>query len=154
MLANQQDWHPKHRGLLHQCKQLLEWGGCEVKISHCYGKVNQVADILAKIGSEEMIGVKLYRSPPVGTRNALLADTVGDFWPRQIQYSIKRCMGFNPSSAPHKKKIYIFLSFFLSIAIRMSMNRYQSLFFSPVNLVLATSTNSYQFLRVLKIKGP
>ena len=46
-------------------------------LSHCYREANQVADILAKMGNEEMVGVKLYSSPLVETRNAVLADFVG-----------------------------------------------------------------------------
>ena len=84
MLGMQREWHPKLRGLLRQCKQLLDWEGWEVKISHCYREANQVADILAKLGSEDSVGVQLYSHPPVSTRSALYADVVGALWPRKI----------------------------------------------------------------------
>jgi len=35
MLTNAKEWHPEHSFILHQCKQLMEGGGWEVKISHC-----------------------------------------------------------------------------------------------------------------------
>ena len=62
MLNNQSVWHPEHRCLLHQCKHLLDWGGWEMKILHCFREANKVADILIKIGSEGTLGVAIIES--------------------------------------------------------------------------------------------
>ena len=80
-LLKEQDGHPKYSFLLNQCKDMITWEEWEVKITHCFRETNQVADILAKMGSEEPLGMKHHRVPPVGTRDALFADSVGAFWP-------------------------------------------------------------------------
>lgn len=85
MLVRQSDWHPNHRSLLHQCKCLIEWEGWEVSISHCFRKVNQVADTLAKMGCEGTIGLTYYRTPPTRVWEALYADSVGVVRPRRTK---------------------------------------------------------------------
>ena len=40
MLTSSNDWHLEHSFLLHQCKQLIDWEGWEVKISHCFREAN------------------------------------------------------------------------------------------------------------------
>ena len=80
MLTRQKEWHPKYSFPLHQCNHMIEWEGWEVKVSHCFREANQVADILAKMGSEGMLGVTIHRAPLVGTRDALYADSVSVLW--------------------------------------------------------------------------
>ena len=63
---------------------MIEWEGWEVKISHCFREANQVADMLAKMGIEGMLGLTIYRVSPVKTRDALYADSVGVSWPRHV----------------------------------------------------------------------
>jgi len=84
MLTSQKIWHPEYSFLLQQCKHVIEWEGWEVKISHCFREANQVADMLAKMVIEGMLGLTIYRVPLVETRDALYVDSVGVSWPRHV----------------------------------------------------------------------
>jgi len=86
MLLRQQQGHPDHSLILHKCKCLIEWEGWEVRISHCPREANQVADILAKIGSTGDSGVTIFRVPPKDVREALYADSLGIYWPRRQKF--------------------------------------------------------------------
>jgi len=63
---------------------MIEWEGWEVKVSHCFREANQVANILAKMDCEGMLGVTIHIVPPVGTTDALYADSVGILWPKHV----------------------------------------------------------------------
>ena len=63
MLNNHNSEHLEHYFLIQQCKKLLDWGGWEVRISHCFREANQVANKLAKIGTEGGLGVIIFRAP-------------------------------------------------------------------------------------------
>jgi len=84
MLTTSTKGNPEYNNLIHQCKALLDWGGWEVKISHCFRKANQVADKLANMDVEGSLGVQMYRVPPMKAREALYADSVGVAWPRRV----------------------------------------------------------------------
>ena len=64
ILANPTVDHPKYFFIIQQCKKLLDWNGWTIRLSHCYREANQVADKLAKIGTEGSLGVTVYRAPP------------------------------------------------------------------------------------------
>ena len=83
MLVNWPSEHREHYFLVQQCKQLLDWDGWEVKISHCFHEANQVADKLATMGTEGRFGVTIFRSPPPVIHETLFADSVGTSWPRR-----------------------------------------------------------------------
>jgi len=85
MLNNPPNWNSEFGPLIHQCRQLIEWKGWDVKLSHCFREVNQVADKLAKLGLDLSLGVLIHRDPPVETRGSLYADKAGVFWPRVIK---------------------------------------------------------------------
>jgi len=82
MLLHHQLGHPEHSRLLHKCKCLIQWEGWEVRISHCPREANQVADILARLGSTGTSGVSVFRLPPREVTEALYADSLGVYWPR------------------------------------------------------------------------
>jgi len=85
MLIGQAQWHPEHRFLLQQCRSLLDWEGWESKVSHCFRETNQVADILANMGSEGLLGVQIHSTPPKDVWEALYADSVGVYLPRRCR---------------------------------------------------------------------
>uniref|UniRef100_A0A7C9AZV2 RNase H type-1 domain-containing protein n=1 Tax=Opuntia streptacantha TaxID=393608 RepID=A0A7C9AZV2_OPUST len=86
MLNNHNSEHLEHYFLIQQCKKLLDWGGWEVRISHCFREANEVADKLAKIGTEGRLGVTSFRAPPPETQEAMYADSVGVSCPRRCNY--------------------------------------------------------------------
>jgi len=65
---------------------MIDWEGWEVKVSHCFREANQVADKLTKMGIEGSLGVTTYRVPPVETRDALYANSMGVSWPRHFSH--------------------------------------------------------------------
>jgi len=83
MLVNYTSEHRKHYFLVQQRKQLLDWDGWEVKLSHCFREANQVADKLATIGTEGRLGVTIFRTPPPVIYEAMYADSVGTSCPRR-----------------------------------------------------------------------
>jgi len=58
MLAGHKPWHPEYSFLLQQCQNLLNWGGWEVKVNHCFREANQVADKLAQMGLTGQLGAQ------------------------------------------------------------------------------------------------
>ena len=85
MLTRQAEWPPEHKFILLRCKKLLDWDGWEVRLSHCFREANQVADILARLGTSLGFGVTCYSNPPREVRDALHADRVGVSWPRFVK---------------------------------------------------------------------
>jgi len=83
-LTNKSQGLPEYYSLIQQCHHLLSWADWEIHITHCYREANQVADILANIGTEGSLEVKIFRTPPVAVQEALYADCTGISWPRQI----------------------------------------------------------------------
>jgi len=82
MLTTTFNGHPEYGMLIQQCKYLLDWGGWEIKISHCFREANQVADKLAKMGVEGNLGVTRFCTPPIEVQEAMYADNLGVLWPR------------------------------------------------------------------------
>ena len=60
MLNNPISCHAEFSHLIDQCRLLIDWGGWEVKLSHCFRETNQVADKLAKLGLDMSIGVLIH----------------------------------------------------------------------------------------------
>jgi len=86
MLTTHTKGHLEYNNLLHQCQKLLNWGGWEVMVSHCFREANQVVDQLANMGIEGSLGVTMYPIPPMETRAVLYADNVGVVWPRRFNH--------------------------------------------------------------------
>ena len=84
MLTRVKPWHTEFSSLLHQCHNLLNWEGWEVKVTHCYREANRVADKLAQMGLTGQLGAITYQTPPRETQEALYADTMGVSWPRHF----------------------------------------------------------------------
>ena len=84
MLNNPISCHAEFSHLIDQCRLLIDWGGWEVKLSHCFRETNQVADKFAKLGLDMSVGVLIHRDPPVEARDALDVDNRGASWPRII----------------------------------------------------------------------
>jgi len=85
MLTTQKNRHPEYHFLVHSCKLLLDRTEWEVQITHCFRETNQVADILAHIGTTGSLGVRMYHDPPREIQDALYADRMGILWPRRIR---------------------------------------------------------------------
>jgi len=83
-LTNKTQGAPEYYSLIQQCHHLLSRVDWEVCITHCYREANQVADILANIGTEGGLEIQIFRNPPTAVREALYADSMGISWPRQI----------------------------------------------------------------------
>ena len=87
MLAGRAHSPPELRVTLQKCLRLMEWTGWEVKCTHCFREANQVADILANMGSDGSVGVTIHRSPPRGVLKPLYAHSSGVYWPRHYKSS-------------------------------------------------------------------
>ena len=85
MLSNPNSGHSEYQFLIQKCQQLLDWGGWEIKVSHCFQEANQVADKLANIGTQGGLGVQIFRVPPKETHESMYADCMGVSWPRRSQ---------------------------------------------------------------------
>lgn len=85
MLRGSGTWNPIQKPLIMQCKEMLEEEGWKVKVSHCYCKVNCVADRLANLGIDKEIGVIYFNSPSKKTIVVLHADIIGVAWPRTFK---------------------------------------------------------------------
>jgi len=85
LLSNCGSVNSECHALIHQCKQLLGWSGWEIKISHCFREVNQVADKLANLGTQEGFGMQIFHVSPRETHEALSADCMGVAWPRKTR---------------------------------------------------------------------
>jgi len=82
MLTGHSLCHSECSGIIQQCKNLMGWGGWEVRIIHCFREANQVADGLANMGLDGTLEVKTYHVPPTKIREYLYADQMGATWPR------------------------------------------------------------------------
>jgi len=82
MLRSQGSWNLVHKPLIMKCTDIIARDDWEVKVSHCYSKINRVLDRLPNLGIEKDLGVVYFQSRPKEVINAMNADVVGVEWPR------------------------------------------------------------------------
>ena len=68
--------------LLDDCRQLLS---CfqQVPIRHCYCQANRCADVMARMGSDQLVDYVVFQSPPEDVLEAFEADCNGLFFDRR-----------------------------------------------------------------------